>query len=158
MTEVHECRPAAGEAVRVDLGEVAHLLARAADHADAIRDLGEVASDLLPNTTDEDQARAALLGQAALCEELARRLDAACGALARRPDDAYEHPATVEQLRTAFRLVDAVRSIGDAVVNLLPNSTDEDRAKAAIKGQSALCGELSDRLAMVRQSLGGVEE
>lgn len=54
-----------------DLAMAGRLLDRAGEMLSAVHDMAEAAGDLLPNTTDEDKARAVLQGQMALCLALA---------------------------------------------------------------------------------------
>jgi hypothetical protein len=68
MGETMQGRPNAGAAMAGDPAQAGRLIERASELLAAVRDCGEAAGDLMPNTTDEDRARAVLQGQAALCD------------------------------------------------------------------------------------------
>lgn len=74
MGETMQGRPDAGAAMASDQAQAGPLIERAFDLLAAVRDCGDAAGDLIPNTTDEDRARAVLQGQAALCDTLSALL------------------------------------------------------------------------------------
>lgn len=70
MSETEVVRPSVGESGSGELASVGRLIERAEELLSAVRDMAEVAGDLLPNTTDEDKVRAVLHGQMALCDSI----------------------------------------------------------------------------------------
>lgn len=70
MGETMQGPAVAGGATVGDPAQAGRLIERAFELLSAVRDCGEAAGVLMPNTTDEDWPRAVLQGQAALCDTL----------------------------------------------------------------------------------------
>ena len=49
-----------------------------------------------------------------------------------------------------------IAQLSEVAAEALPNSTDDDRARAILCGLSALCGELLGRIQLADERLGGV--
>lgn len=83
MGETMGSRPTAGDDAAGDLAAAGHQLDRVAELVAAVRDMAEAVGELIPNTTDEDRARAVLMGQMALCDSVQSLLELARGRVGR---------------------------------------------------------------------------
>lgn len=82
MRETMQGRTDAGAILAGDPVQAGRVIERAGELLDAVRDCGEAAAELIPDTTDADRPRGVLKGQAALCGELRELLDLAAAHLA----------------------------------------------------------------------------
>ncbi|MCB1998598.1 MAG: hypothetical protein KDG57_22440 [Rhodoferax sp.] len=82
MGEIMRGRTDTGAILAGDPVQAGRVIERAGELLDALRDCGEAAAELIPDTTDADRPRGVLKGQAALCGELRELLDLAAAHLA----------------------------------------------------------------------------
>jgi hypothetical protein len=82
MGNMMQGRADAGAILAGDSVQAGRVIERAGELLDAVRDCGEAAGELIPDTTDADRPRAVLKGQAALCGELRELLDLTAAHLA----------------------------------------------------------------------------